>query len=289
MTTGAAFMAKPLWTGNISFGLVTIPVQLFSAIEDRNIHFHLVTSDGTCRLREKLVCPQTGKEYDFSQTARGYEIAPDQYVLVDPDEIKALRPESGHEIQIEKFVTLEEVDPIYMNRPYILAPGKSGEKPYSLLREGLKQSGKVAIAYFLMRDRQYLALIRVMGDALLLDTMSYFDEIRSPKDFGLPVKPGKFEKREIDLCLQLINSLSGSFRAEDYKDEFRGKLQKLLEAKARGKKITRSPTHKEETPKVINLVERLKESLKKTGTKARPGAGSGRTTMRNGVRRSKAA
>lgn len=219
-------MARALWSGNISFGLVTIPVELYSGTQDRDIHFHLVTPDGKCRLREKLYCPETGKEYDFSESAKGYEVAPDQYVIVNPKEFKKLQSEEGHIIEIDKFVPLAEIDPIFFNRSYILSPGKRGDKPYALLREAMLRSDKVAIAHFVMRQHQYLAAIRPTDEALTLFTMNYQDEIRSLKEINLPSSSAKPAKKELDLAIQLIEKLEDHFKPNEYRNKFREKNSK---------------------------------------------------------------
>src|ERR1041385_1375389 len=139
-------MARTFWSGHISFGLVSIPIKLASAVREKDIHFHMLTPDGSCRLRRKLVCPETGKEYDFGQTARGYEIAPDQYVIIEDKELKSLKPEAGRAIQIAQFAPLESIDPVYFSHSYHVVPDEAGARAYRLLMEAMKQSGRVAVA-----------------------------------------------------------------------------------------------------------------------------------------------
>src|SRR5690606_39339020 len=143
-----------------SFGLVSVPVRLTTAVRDKDIHFHMLSPDGSCRLRRKLYCPDTGKEYDFKDTARGYEVAPDQYVLVDEKELEQIKPEKGNTIDIEDFVDLASVDPIYYARTYYLLPGEGGAKSYRLLVDAMTETGRAAVAHFTMRQKQHLTIIR---------------------------------------------------------------------------------------------------------------------------------
>src|SRR2546426_4331174 len=169
-------MSRAMWSGSITFGLVNVPIKLFPAVQDKDVHFHMLSKDGKCRLRRKLVCPETGKEYDFKETARGYEIAPDQYVIVHDEELRNLKPEAGRHIEITDFVDLEEIDPVYYNRPYWLAPDEKGAKAYQLLLNAMLETAKVGIAKFVMRGKEYLAAIRPREGALCLEIMNFAEE-----------------------------------------------------------------------------------------------------------------
>lgn len=263
---------RSTWKGNISFGLVSIPIQLFPTSKDRSIDFHIVDKAGTCRLRQKLYCPETGKEYDFGDTAKGYEIAPGKYVLVDKDELKNLKPESGHSIDIKDFIDLDEIDPIYFDKSYYVSPEESGVKAYALLHKSMLKAKKVAIAKFVMRQTEYLAVIRPMANMLSVATLHYHDEIIPAK--GIPhaaaaarSKPGT---RELSIADQLIENMTGPFKPEQYKDEYQKKVLSLVKNKSKGKKtIVEEPEDKAED-NVIDLMEALKKSLKpKTKTQAR--------------------
>ena len=254
-------MSRAIWSGAISFGLVSVPVKLHSAIADRNIRLHLLTPDGECRLREKLYCPETGKEYDFTDAARGFEIAPGQYVLLDDDELQNIKPESGDTINLESFVDIEEIDPIYFNRTYYLEPVQSGVKPYAVLLKALEDTKKAGLGGFVMRGNEYLGAVRPGNGVLCLDTMHFADEIRSPEE-EITIGKEKVDKRELALATELIKSWTGEFEPEKYHSTYREKLRKAIEKKAKGQKIT-APSHKtEKKGKVIDLMSALKKSLK---------------------------
>ena len=275
-------MTRSLWTGSISFGLVAVPIRLVTAVRDKSIHFNLLSPDGSCRLRRKLYCPETGVEYDFKETARGYEIAPDQYVLLQEDELKELKPEAGRSINISDFVDLASADPLYFDRTYYLLPGEGGAKAYRLLVEAMAKSRKAAVAQFVMHDNQHLALVRALDDALVLHTMHYADEIvpaGSLKD-ELATDVAVSE-RELKVAQQLIASLDTNFKPEAYRDTYRDEVKRLIELKAEGEAVTVSTQTEEELDigQPINLMEALKKSLaqQKADSTRRPAAGRKRT------------
>lgn len=257
-------MARPLWSGAISFGLVSIPVKLFPVTQDRGVHFHMVTPDGSCRLRRKLYCPETGKEYDFSESARGYEIAPDEYIVVDPEELEALQPEKGEEIELRNFVKLEELDPILYRNAYYLLPDKKGEKPYRLLVEALRESERVGIGEFVMREKEYLACVRPYEDMLCLETLYYADEMRAVEEMSELPKAAKVNAKELALAKQLIGALTETFEHKQYKDEYRAELEQYLKKRAKTKKpvkIRRAPAPRRSSAALVDLTAKLKKSL----------------------------
>lgn len=254
-------MARSLWSGSISFGLVNVPVKLHTVVRERQVHFHMMTPDGSCRLRRKLVCPDTGKEYDFKDTSRGFEVAPDQYVIIEEEELAKLKPEQGHAIEIQEFVDLQDVDPVYFDRPYYLSPGKGGEKGYKLMVQAIESSGKVGIARFVMHQRQHLAVLRVRDHALVLETMHYHDEVGDVSELDLPGRVSVNE-RERDLAVQIIESMATAWEPERYHDEYREQLEELIRERAEGKEETvldQAPP--QPGGKVIDLMEALKKSL----------------------------
>src|SRR5436190_20198125 len=192
-------VARSIWSGSISFGLVNIPVKLVTAVRDKSVHFNLLAADGGSRLRRKLYSPDTGKEYEYDQTVRGYEIAPDRYVIVKDEEIEKLRPEKTRRLDITEFVELEAVDPIFYDNTYYLAPDEGGAKAYALLVAAMKRTKRIAVARFVMRDRQYLAAIRPVDGALLLHTMRYADEIVPKSDLGELPSASDLPKKEIEV------------------------------------------------------------------------------------------
>ncbi len=257
-------MSRPVWQGAISFGLVNIPVQLQTAVQEKTVSFHLLSKDGSCRLRRKLYCPDTGKEFDFGETARGVEVAKDEYVLVDEKEIERMRPEKGRVIAIEQFVKQDEVEPLYLDRPYFVTPAKDSEKAYKLLLEAMRESGRIGIARFVMRGHQYLAAIRVLGDGLVLHTMHYPDEVLSLDD-ALPSTMSKVKEpgKEIQVASQLISAMTHPLKLSQFKDDYREKVEALVEEKRRGKKTVAPADDHEDAPppKTINLMEALRQSL----------------------------
>ena len=270
-------MARSIWTGSITFGLVNVPVKLVTAVRDKTIHFHMLSEDGTCRLRRKLYCPETEEEYDFKKAARGYEIAPEQYVLVNEEEIERARPEAGRAIEIEEFVELSKIDPIYYNRPYYLVPDESGAKAYQLLLEAMEKTQRVAIARFVMRKKQYVAAIRPREDVLVLETMHYADEVASVEDLGGAPKDVDVPKKQMQVAEKLIEELaSDEFDPSRYHDEYRERLEELIESKAEGEETISAAAEEEEPPpKAINLMEALEKSLNEAKRSASGGSGSG--------------
>ncbi len=234
-------MARPIWTGTISFGLVSIPVEMFMAVHERTVHFHMLSKDGHCRLRRKLICPDTGKEFDFNQTARGIEIGPEDYVLIDQREIDRLKPEKGRSMDIVQFVDAEAVDAIYFDRVYFLRPGKDGKKPFKLLAASMTESGKCALGRFVMRERQYTVLIRTVGDGMVIHTLHYADEVDEiDQDNISDLERIKVSAPELRMAGELIKSMTKPLRLQDFKDDFRDKLQALVDAKSQGKEVSRA-------------------------------------------------
>ena len=260
-TTSGPRKQRPLWSGSITFGLVNVPVKLYPAVRDKDVHFHMVTKDGHCRLRRKLYCPDTGKEFDFHDTARGYEIAPDQYVIMDEAELKSLRPESGRAIEITDFVDLADIDPLYYRTPYYVAPAESGEKPYRLLLEAMIQSKKVGIATFVMREKEYLVAIRPLEHSLCLETMNFADEVVSEDSIPNVPVTSPVQRKEVEVARRLIETLTTQFDPKKYHEHYREQVQALIEKKAAGKKITIEEPEEEEAPRVLSLMKALEESL----------------------------
>lgn len=261
-------MTRSLWTGAISFGLVTIPVRLVSAVQDKQLRLHMLSQDGRCRLRRKLYCPESGEEYDFKETARGYEVAPDEYVLLQNEEIERLKPESGRTINIKDFVDLSDIDPVFYQKPYYLIPDKQGAKAYDLLVRAMEESGRVGIAKFTMRSNEYLAALRVKDGLICLETMRFADEVVASEEVERPEAKEKPDEREVAMAKQLIDMLSGSFDPGKYHDEYRERLEQLVEKKAAGQ--TMILPEEEEAPRtnVIDLMSVLKASLEEGGKAA---------------------
>lgn len=265
-------MPRAIWSGSLSFGLVSIPVKLLSGVHEKSVSFNMLTPDGKCRVRQKLWCPETGKEYERHETVRGFEIAPDQYVIVEDEELSNLRPEAARTIDISEFVEITDIDPIFYDRSYYLTPERTGVKPYHLLVQAMQRSGKVALATFVMRQRQYLCAIRpVQGRILVLHTMHYADEVTTVDELE-PQLGADVEVRDKELTMaeSLIASLASDFQPEKYHDEYREKLEELLEAKASGQEVVVAPAEPAEEPRVSDLIAALEASL--SAARARTGA-----------------
>ena len=254
-------MPRPIWSGAISFGLVNVPVKLMGAVSPKDVRFNQLEAGTGARIKQKRVSAETGEEVPFDQIVKGYEISPDNYVVIEPQELEALDPKATRSIEIEDFVDLDQIDPLYFERPYYLVPDKGGAKAYALLLEAMKESKKVGIARLVLRTKQYLAAIRPLGDALVLETLLYPDEVTLPDEIeGLPRDDVEIQDRELKIARQLIESLSTEFEPENYRDEYRERVLELIEQKAEGKQIVTQPATEEPT-KVVDLMAALEASL----------------------------
>lgn len=257
---------RPLWSGTISFGLVNVGVRLFSAVQEKGIHFHILSGDGKCRLRQKLYCPETGKEYDFAETAKGFEIAPGQYVLLNKDEIEAIQPEKDGSFEIEHFIDLHEVDPLLFRGSYYLTADEGAERAFALLKGALAESERVAVGSFVMRDKEYLACIRPFGEILVLETMYFEEDIRKLDELPHSAKKPVVKKAESDLAVKLVNAGTMKFNHAKYKSTYREKMTKLIAKKASGKSITKEVgERKQRSSNVVDLTAALEKSLKNKG------------------------
>ncbi|MDX6690385.1 MAG: end-binding protein Ku [Solirubrobacteraceae bacterium] len=258
-------MPRSIWTGAISFGLVTVPVKLYSAINRKTVRFHQLNGPTGMRIQQKRVDPTTGDEVAYEDIVKGFELTPDRYVVIEPGELETLSPKKTKTIDIEDFVSLEEIDPIYFDHPYYLAPATGGSKPYRLLLEAMRETGRVAIANVVIRSKQQLVAVRPManGDALGMSTMVYPDEIIDPAT--IDEIPGADEievnDREIAIAKQLIDSLAGAFEPDKYHDSYREEVLDLIERKAEGEEIAVQPAADEEDAPVPDLMSALKASL----------------------------
>jgi DNA end-binding protein Ku len=263
--------ARSLWSGSINFGLVNIPVKLFPAVKDTSVRFHLLHDQDKVRLQRKMVCPADGKEVHPEHVVKGYEVAKDQYVVVQQSEIKSCAPEATRSIEITDFVDLSEIDPVYYERPYYLLPDKGAAKPYRLLLEAMKKSKKVGIARFVMRDKEYLAALRPVGDVVCIETMHFGEEVVATDELeGVPGDV-KLNDRELKVAQQLIDSLATKFDPRKYHDTFKDCVMKLVDQKARGEKVHISQPREKRPDKAVDLMAALEASLKQA--KAKAGAG----------------
>ena len=234
-------MPRAIWSGAISFGLVNIPVKLYSAVSRKTVRFHQIDAESGQRIRQQRVNPESGDEIPYEQIIKGYEISPDKYVTITPEELEALEPQKTRTIDIEEFVDLEQIDPIYYDHPYYLAPDKGAGKAYKLLLDAMEQADKVAIARVVIRSKENLVALRSYNGAITMETMLFPDEVVPPDSIEeLSAVDGdvKTTKRELDMAKQLIESLSGDFDPSGYRDEYRDRVLDLIERKAAGETIT---------------------------------------------------
>jgi DNA end-binding protein Ku len=269
-------MPRSIWTGAISFGLVTVPVKLYSAVSRKSVRFHQLNGKTGVRIQQRRVDPSTGDEVAYEDIVKGYELTPDRYVLIEPGELEALDPKKTKSIEIEDFVALDEIDPIYFDHPYYLAPGPGGAKPYRLLLEAMRDTGRVAIATVVIRSKQQLVAVRPIGeDVLGMATMVFPDEIIDPATIDeIPTADDvEVNKRELAIAEQLVESLAAQFEPEKFHDTYREDVLALIERKAAGEQIAVQPDADEADAPVPDLMSALKASL--DAVKAREGNGAG--------------
>jgi DNA end-binding protein Ku len=252
---------RPIWKGAISFGMVTIPIKLYAATEQKDVRFRLLHRDDGAPIEEKRFCTKDGKEVAWKDLVRGYEIEKGEYVVLEPDEIDEAKPESGTTIEIGDFVSADEIDPIYYEKSYFLEPTEVGAKAFTLLRRALEETGRVALARVTIRTRERLATLRTYEDTLVIETMLWPDEIRSTGSLDLPEgRQATIRSKELQMAQQLVNSLSGRFEPEEYRDEYRAAIEELIERKMAGE--NRSAKRRKPEPKVIDLMEALQASVR---------------------------
>jgi DNA end-binding protein Ku len=256
-------MPRAMWTGTISFGMVTVPVKLYSALDRKAVRFHQLSAKSGVRIAQKRVDPQSGDEVPYEDIVKGFEIAKDRYVVIEPGELEALQPKKTRTIEIEDFVELSQIDPVFYDHPYYLAPGPGGAKPYRLLLEAMRETGKVAIARVVIRSKEALVAIRPMGDALGMATMIFSDEVLTPDrlDEVNEAAEIKTTKRELDIAKQLVDSLADDFEPDRYRDTYREEVLSLIERKAQGKEIAVQPEAEESSEPAPDLMSALKASL----------------------------
>ena len=266
-------MARPIWNGTISFGLLNVPVQLYSGERTVDLHFRMLDSRDKSPVRYERVNSETGEEVPWKEIVKGFEYSKGSYVVLDEDDIRKAAPASTETVEIEAFVRRDEIDPMFFEKPYYLVPGKKAEKGYVLLREVLAKTGKVGISRVVIRTRQYLAALSPRGDALMLDLMRFPQEIVKADEFTLPTGTSKSYRvtpQELGMATQLIESMSKKWDPDDYQDEFRAQLRKIIDeqvARQTGKKVR---AHKkdeaapaEASTNVVDFMELLKKSLDK--------------------------
>jgi DNA end-binding protein Ku len=280
-------MARAIWTGSLAFGLVNVPVGLYPATEDKTIHFNQFQEGTSDRIRYKRVNERTGREVDLAHIVRGHEISKGEYVLVTDEELEAVEPGRSRTIEIIDFVDLDEIDPIYFQKTYYLAPqGEGAERAYGLLRQAMAATGKAGIATFVMRGKQYLAAVRAEEDVLVLETMFFADEVRDPRDEieNLPAQHA-VSRRELTIAKQLIESMATAWQPENYRDSYRERVEDLIERKRRGEEIVSESAPPEEG-RVVDLMDALRRSAEAAQARG-TGKGSRTGGSEKGARASK--
>jgi DNA end-binding protein Ku len=266
-------MPRAIWSGAISFGLVNIPVKLYSAVSRKTVRFHQIDAESGGRVRQKRVGPD-GEEIPYEQIIKGYEIGPDRYVTITPEELESLEPQKTRTIDIEDFVDLEQIDPIFYDHPYYLAPDTGAAKAYRLLVDAMEESGKVAVARVVIRSKEHLVAIRPREGALAMETMLFSDEV-IPADSleELTATDGdvKTTDRELTMAQQLIDSLTSDFEPEKYRDEYRERVLELIERKAQGETIVieEPAAEPQQVPDLMAALEASIANAKKPAPKKR--------------------
>ena len=254
-------MARALLSASLSFGLVTIPVKLYTAVKSKSVAFHLLHQPDGSRIQEHLYCPVDKKEVSRDEIVKGYEVSRDRYVQITDEELKGMEEEANRNVEIQEFVPLEAIDPVYFEKTYYLGPDKAGEKPYRLLAEALKQRNRGAVAKFTMRGKEHLGLVRPADeDHLVLDVMYYADEVKNIHEIEVP--SAKIKEGELKLAQQLIDGLSNDkWQPEKYHDTYRERVLELIKKKEKGQKVLAPSPVPQGQAQVIDLMDALKKSL----------------------------
>jgi DNA end-binding protein Ku len=279
-------MARAVWTGAITFGLVSVPVRLFSATQDHDIHFNQFQRGTSDRIRYKRVNERTGEEVDFSEIVKGRDIGGGTHVLLEPDELEAIAPGRSRALDITAFVDLDDIDPIFFQKTYYLAPAsEDNARVYALLREAMAATHRAGIATFVMRGREYLAAIRAEDGVLTLETMYFADEIRTPRQ-ELGTLPGEssFPSQELSMAKALISSMETTWRPEDYRDTYTERVEQLIDAKRKGEEVVGEAEPPQPT-NVVDLMEVLRASVEAAADRRRDGARQPATSTATGARR----
>jgi DNA end-binding protein Ku len=261
-------MARALWKGSISFGLVNIPIELHTAVRDHRPKFRMLHAKDKSPVKYERVCIRDGHAVAWEDLVKGFEYAKGHFVTLTKEDFKAAAVEKTRTIDIIDFVETDAIDDRFFETPYYLVPSKGGERAYALLREALRESGRIGIAKFILRDAQHLAAVEVIDQALVLSMMRFADELADPKPLGFPASSG-IRKAELDMAKALINSLAADWNPEKYTDEYVDNLMRIIKGKVKGKKVTleapETPPHGE----VVDLMERLRRSLDQAGAKSK--------------------
>jgi DNA end-binding protein Ku len=281
-------MARALWKGSISFGLVNIPIELHTAVRNHRPKFRMLHAKDKSPVRFERVCIRDGHPVAWEDLVKGYEYAKGHFVVLSKEDFQAAALEKTRTVDIVDFVKADEIDDRFFETPYYLVPTKGGERAYALLREAIRESGRIGIAKFILRETQHLAAVEVIENAIVLTVMRFADELVEVKQFDLPSDSG-IRKPELDMAKALVNSLAAAWDPEKYTDEYRENLMKVIQAKVKGKKIHLEPSEEPRQAEVVDLMERLRRSLEQGGAKgarksAKPRAGAAKRTTKKRTR-----
>ena len=256
-------MPRAIWSGTISFGLLNVPVKLYSAVARKQVSFRELRASDKSRIRHRRVAESDGEEVPYEEIVKGYEIGPEQYVVLTRDELEEMDPKKTRAIEIQDFVDLEAIDPIYFDHPYYLGPDKGSERAYALLARAMADRGRVAIARFVLRNREHLAAIRSTGEVLAMATMRFADEVVKAEELDgvIPEDAPAPNERELEMAEALIDQLTSDFEPDRYRDEYREELLALIESKARGEEVVEAVSEEPKATKAPDLMAALEESL----------------------------
>lgn len=260
---------RAMWKGAISFGLLNIPVKMSTATQKKTISFHTLHEECHTPIKQRRFCPRCKEEVPYEKTLKGYPYQGDTYVIITPDDLASLPLKTTKTIDILDFIQLNEIDPIYFHKTYYLTPQEGGEKPYFILKEVMEEKGRVAVTKITIRQKESLAIIRIIGDVLGLETIFYGEEIRQTEDLEIEELKKKItiHPREKEMALQLVDNLTTRFEPEEYKDDYREALLEVIRRKVDGEEIERVTPHREERGQVVDIMEKLKASLEETEAK----------------------
>ena len=285
-------MPRAIWSGAISFGLVNVPVKLYSATSPKTVRFHQISSKTGTRIRQQRVDPSTGEEVPYDEIVKGYEIGPDRYVLISSEELESLDPKATRTIDIEEFVDLEDIDPIYYDHSYYLAPAAGGAKAYRLLLDAMREAGKVGIGRLVLRTKQQLCALRPGDDVLTLSTMLFGDEVVAPDKLDEldAVEEAEASDRELRMAEQLIESLSADFEPDKFHDEYRERVLEMIERKAAGEEVAVQPQVEEPAaaPDLMAALEASLAAVQGEDEKATAKDGKARKSSKSQPRKAKA-
>ena len=281
-------MARSMWKGSIAFGLVNIPIELFSAVRDHRPHFRMLHAKDQSPVHYERVCQTEGKPVGWEDLVKGYEYEKGQFVVITKDDFKTAALEKTKTIDILDFVDPGDIDERYFETPYYLQPGKGADRSYALLREAIRESGKVGIAKMILRDSQHLAAVEVIDDAIVLTMMRFADELADISDLKLP-KAGDFRPAELKMALQLIENLAGKWEPEKYTDEYRDNLMKIIQGKVKGHRPKLKERETPHSADVVDLMSRLRASLETKGATPASSASKGKKKRSTRKRAGKAA